>query len=90
MSPLERDLIRLAKRTKDVRAPSGFEARVLARVARESRGGEMLVRVGQGALGLSLCAALAALSLALWHDLRLQRAMGAVPAVAYELEAPYP
>jgi len=90
MSPLERDLVRLARRTRDVRAPSGLEARVLARLSREPRGGEALVRLGQGAVGLSLCAALAALSLALWHDARLQRAMGAVPEVARELESPYP
>lgn len=86
--PIEEKLRDLAHRTADIPARPGFEARVLAKLALvEAREQQRFWRVGQGAVGLALCTAIASLALAVWHDERLTDQVSRSPDAGLEVEA---
>jgi hypothetical protein len=85
---VEQKLQELTRRTAEIGAPAGFEARTLARLALvEAREQQRFWRVGQGAVGLAFCTAIASLVLAVWHDERLTDEVSRSPDAGAELES---
>lgn len=91
MSPpdsIEEKLRELARRTEDIPPRPGIEARVFERLALvEAREQKRFWRVGQGAVGLALCTAIASLALAVWHDERLTDQVWRSPDAGLELDS---
>lgn len=91
MSPpdaIEEKLNELASRTEHVTPPPGFDARVLARLALlEAREQRSFWRVGQGAVGLAFCTAIASIVLAVWHDERLTDHVSRSPDAGLEVDS---
>lgn len=98
MSPpdeVEEKLSELGRRTAGVGVPLGLEARVLERLARvdaairadEAREQQRFWRLGQGAVGLALCTAIASLALAVWHDERLTDHVSRSPDAGLEVDS---
>ena len=91
MSPpdaIEEKLNELARRTADITPAPAFQARVLAKLALvEAREQQRFWRVGQGAVGLALCTAIASLVLAVWHDERLTDQVSRSPDAGLELDS---
>jgi hypothetical protein len=91
MSPpdaIEEKLLELARRTADIPPRPGFEGRVLAKLALvEAREQQRFWRVGQGAVGLAFCTAIASLVLAVWHDERLTDEVSRSPDAGLEFDA---
>jgi hypothetical protein len=90
MSPpdsFEKKLAELTQRTQNVRAPRGFEGRMLARLAAiDSRQRESLWRVSQRAVGLALCTAITSVVLAVWHDARLADELSRAPDAGLDVD----
>lgn len=76
-----------AKRTENVRAPRGFEGRMLARLSTlDKKRRESFWRVSQSAIGLALCTAITSLGLAVWQDARLVDELSRAPDAGVDVE----